>query len=177
MKLKVGIEIRIGIPLPLVCLHHSLFTLVTLESETVNADCYQSVSLSTFSNLYSSLLCSFLSIWCLSLPLLYFFSTRLERHQLLHLFVNDTKLFGRETNFDSFFVLTFTMTFTSGFSLNILNFLSWIEDWLNYVLMPVIKNSALTVKETKIKMAHRYPLTFTKTPTQKFDKTLAANFT
>ena len=62
MKLKEGIEIRIGIPLPLVCLHHSLFTLVTLESETVNADCYQSVSLSTFSNLYSSLHCSFLSI-------------------------------------------------------------------------------------------------------------------
>ena len=62
MKFKEGIEIRIGIPLSLVCLHHSLFTLVTLESETVNADCYQSVSLSTFSNLYSSLLCSFLSI-------------------------------------------------------------------------------------------------------------------
>ena len=59
MKFQEGIEIRIGIPLPLVCLHHSLFTLVTLESETVNADCYQSVSLSTFSNLYSSLLCSF----------------------------------------------------------------------------------------------------------------------
>ena len=36
-----------------------------------------------------------------------------------------------------FSVLTFTMTFTSGFSLNTLNFLLWVEDWVNCVLVRV----------------------------------------